>query len=79
MSSFLFEIISDKYSIVKLIGRDKNKNLTPYAYTQILNENGLIRNERLDENGELNIRLVPGNYKFRIATTKEHLWSENSA
>ena len=61
LSSFLFEIISDKYSIVKLIGRDKNKNLTPNAYTQILNENGLIRNERLDEKGELNIRLIPGN------------------
>ena len=76
LSSFLFEIISDKYSKVKLIGRDKNKNLTPYAFTQILNQNGLIRNERLDENGELNIRLIPGDYKFRIATTKEHLWSE---
>jgi len=76
LSSYIFEIYSDKYSQLKLIGRDKNKNLTPYAYTQILNEDGLVRNERLDENGELNIRLIPGDYKFRIATTKEHIWSD---
>ena len=46
LSSYIFEIYSDKYSQLKLIVRDKNKNLTPYAYTQILNEDGLIRNER---------------------------------
>ena len=76
MSSFLFEVYSDKYAHIKLIGSDKNKNFTSYAFTQILNKDGLIRNTRLDENGELNYRLIPGDYKFRIATAKEHIWSE---
>ena len=69
-------LVAPKYAHIKLIGSDKNKNFTSYAFTQILNKDGLIRNTRLDENGELNYRLIPGDYKFRIATAKEHIWSE---
>ncbi len=74
-SVFNLQAYGKKFGKIKLIGYDQTKNKLSYTFTQIVDENGIKINTRLNEDGELNYNLKPGKYKFRIANTKNHIWS----
>ena len=75
-SVFNLQAYSKKFGKIKLYGYDKNKNKTPYIFTQIVDENGIKINTKLNQDGVLNYNLRPGEYRFRIANSKKHIWSK---